>query len=234
MHDLRRALVEAVRLTLDLDADLLEIIALSLWVSGAGALIAAALALPLGAQLAVTRFAGRGALLGVLNALMGLPPVVVGLFLYMALSRSSPLGVFELLYTPTAMIIAQAFLAFPIIASLTCQTVDDARAELGEQLRALGCGRVAMAATLMWETRLALLTVFLTGFGRAVAEVGAVLIVGGNIDHVTRVMTTAIVLETGKGNLPLALALGLILLGLFVLLSFFVRFLQHVGAPAKV
>ena len=180
---------------------------------------AALIGLPLGAALAVGRFPGRRALIILVNALMGLPPVVVGLLVYLALSRSGPFGVLGLLYTPTAMIIAQVVLVTPIIAALTRQTVEMLDAEYAETLRSLGVSRLASVPTLLWDGRLALMTALLAGFGRAIAEVGAVMIVGGNINHVTRVMTTTIALETSKGNLALALALGAVLVILSVLIT---------------
>ena len=195
-------------------ADLMEIIGLSLRVTFTAVLIACAVGLPLGAVLAVGRFPGRLAAVTLVNALMGLPPVVVGLVVYLLLSGAGPLGPLQLLYTPTAMIIAQAVLVTPIIAALTRQVVEDLHAEYDEQLRSLGFGLRATVATLLWDARYSLLTVALAGFGRAVAEVGAVIIVGGNINHVTRVMTTTIALETSKGDLALALALGMVLIAL--------------------
>ena len=197
-------------------AGLWETVTLSVKVSGLATLLAAAIGLPLGALLALMRFPGRGALVAVLNALMGLPPVVIGLVVYLALSRAGPLGAMGLLFTPAAMIIAQALLVAPIVAALARQTIEDAWHEYGEQLRSLNVSPLQAASTLLWDTRLALLTVVLAGFGRAVAEVGAVMIVGGNIEGVTRTMTTAIALETSKGDLPLALGLGLVLLLLIV------------------
>ena len=196
------------------DPNFLEIVWLSLRVSLSAALIACVLGLPLGAGLAVLRFPGRQPVLVLLNALMGLPPVVVGLLLYLALSRAGPLGILELLYTPTAMIIAQAVLVTPIVAALARQVIEDLRAEYQEQLRSLGLGIWATISTLLWDARYSLLTVALAGFGRAVAEVGAVIVVGGNINHLTRVMTTTIALETARGNLALALALGIVLITL--------------------
>jgi tungstate transport system permease protein len=201
------------------DPALAEIVLLSLQVSLSAVAIACALGLPLGAGLAVVRFPGRGAVILLLNALMGLPPVVVGLVIYLLLSGAGPLGVLGLLYTPAAMIIAQSVLVTPIVAALTRQVVEDLRDEYDEQLRSLGLGTAATVLTLLWDARYSLLTVALAGFGRAVAEVGAVLIVGGNINHVTRVMTTTIALETSKGNLALALALGLILITLAILVN---------------
>ena len=198
------------------DRDLWEIVLLSLRVSVFAVLIAALLGMPLGAALAVGRFPGRRGVIILVNALMGLPPVVVGLLVYLCLSRSGPLGVLQLLYTPSAMIIAQVVLVTPIITALTRQTVETLNAEYAEQLRSLGVSRLASVPTLLWDGRLALLTALLAGFGRAIAEVGAVIMVGGNINHVTRVMTTTIALETSKGNLALALALGVILIALAV------------------
>ncbi len=194
------------------DADLFEIIALSLRVSLLAMAIACVLGLPLGALLAVTRFPGRSVVLVLVNALMGLPPVVVGLIVYLYLSRSGPFGWLGLLYTPTAMIIAQVILITPIIAALSRQVLEDLHTEYAEQFRSLSVPRRTVISALVWDGRYSLLTVALAGFGRAVAEVGAVIIVGGNIDHLTRVMTTAIALETSKGDLALALALGFVLL----------------------
>jgi tungstate transport system permease protein len=211
MHDFGAAFALAVRLIASGDPDLAEIVVLSLEVSLAAVAIAGALGLPLGAALAVLRFPGRGAAVLALNALMGLPPVVVGLVVYLLLSNAGPLGVLGLLYTPSAMIIAQAVLVIPIVAALSRQVIEDLGEEYDEQLRSLGLGALATIRTLLWDARYSLLTVALAGFGRAIAEVGAVIIVGGNINHVTRVMTTTIALETSKGNLALALALGLIL-----------------------
>jgi tungstate transport system permease protein len=168
--------------------------------------------MPLGAALAVARFPGRRPVAVLLNALMGLPPVVVGLVVYLVLSNSGPLGVLQLLYTPTAMIIAQFILVTPIVAALTRQACEDLLEEYDEQLRSLGASSSAIVATLLWDGRYRLITAVLAGFGRAIAEVGAVMIVGGNIDHVTRTMTTAIALETSKGEIALALALGIVLL----------------------
>lgn len=201
------------------DSRLLEVVTLSLRVSLAAVLIAALLGLPLGAAVAVGRFPGRRLLIVLLNALMGLPPVVVGLLVYLLLSRAGPLGPLGLLFTPTAMVVAQALLVAPIIAALTRQTVEDAWREYAEQLRSLGATRWRAARSLLWDTRFSLFTAVLAGFGRAVAEVGAVMIVGGNIDGVTRVMTTTIALETGKGDLSMALTLGLVLIALVVALN---------------
>jgi tungstate transport system permease protein len=210
--ELSQAFSTAFGLIVGLDADLLEIVGLSLRVSLTALLLASVVALPVGAALAVYRFRGRGVAIVGLNALMGLPPVVVGLLVYLVLSRSGPLGDLGLLFTPTAMVIAQVVLIAPIVAALTRQSVQDLWAEYEEQLRSLGASRTRALPTLLWEGRHSLLTCVLAGFGRAIAEVGAVIIVGGNIAHVTRVMTTAITLETRKGDLALALALGIVLL----------------------
>jgi tungstate transport system permease protein len=211
MDDFGAAFSKAVRLIVSLDSDLVEIIGLSLMVSLSAVGLASVIGLPLGAAVAVWRFPGRRVVAIILNALMGLPPVVVGLLLYLLLSRVGPLGSFGLLFTPTAMILAQCVLVTPIIASFTRQTIADLYEEYAEQLRSLGVGPWRAVWTLLWDGRFSLLTGILAGFGRAIAEVGAVIIVGGNINHVTRVMTTTIALETSKGNLPLALGLGIIL-----------------------
>jgi tungstate transport system permease protein len=214
LNEIGSALLQTVRLLASLDPDLLEIVGLSLWVSGLAVLIAAAVGIPLGALVAISRFRGRWVVVVLLNAMMGLPPVVVGLAVYLLLSRVGPLGSLGILYTPTAMIIAQAILVMPIIAALARQTIEDLKAEYEDQLRVFGIGARSMVATLVWDARYSLLTALLAGFGRAVAEVGAVIIVGGNINHVTRVMTTTIALETSKGNLALAMALGVVLVTL--------------------
>ena len=190
----------------------MEIIGLSLRVTISAVVIACMIGLPLGATIGAFRIPGRSTVSVILNALMGLPPVVVGLVVYLLLSASGPLGILGLLYTPTAMIIAQTILVTPIIAALTKQIVEDLYREYSEQFASLGVGPLHRVTALLWDARYSLLTVALAGFGRAVAEVGAVMIVGGNINHATRVMTTAIALETSKGNLQLALALGVILL----------------------
>lgn len=219
MHDLGTALRLAVDLIVSGDATLGEIIGLSLKVSLSAVLLACMFGLPLGAALAVFRFPGRNGMIVLVNALMGLPPVAVGLFIYLLLSNSGPLGVLGLLYTPTAMIIAQTVLVTPIITALSRQVLEDLHREYQEQLRSLGTGQLGSIATLLWDGRYSLLTVALAGFGRAIAEVGAVLIVGGNINHVTRVMTTTIALETSRGNLALALALGIVLISLSVFVN---------------
>ncbi len=214
MADFGDALSQALELVIGFDETLTEIVALSLRVSLTAVAIAALIGLPVGAALALFEFRGRTFLVVILNALMGLPPVIVGLIVYLLLSRSGPFGVFGLLFTPAAMIIAQILLVTPIIAALTRQVVEDLWVEYEEQLRSLGAGPARAVPTLLWDGRFTLLTAILAGFGRATAEVGAVMIVGGNIDHVTRVMTTAISLEVSKGNLALALGLGFILLAL--------------------
>jgi tungstate transport system permease protein len=213
------ALKTALELLIGLDAKLVEIVLLSLRVSLSAVGIATLLGLPLGAAIAVGRFPGRQTVVVVLNSLMGLPPVVVGLLVYLLLSRAGPLGPFGLLFTPSAMVIAQTILILPIIAALSRQAIEDAWREYEEQLRSLGAGRPSAALTLLWDTRFSLLTTILAGFGRAAAEVGAVMIVGGNIDGVTRVMTTTIALETSKGDLPLALGLGMILIAIILALN---------------
>lgn len=213
------ALYVALSLLVNLDAALFQIVMLSLQVSLLAVLIAAVLGFPLGAAVALWRFPGRGGVIVMLNALMGLPPVVAGLMVYLLLSRAGPLGELGFLFTPGAMVIAQVVLVLPILAALSRQKVEEMLGEYREQFVSLGMSRARMMPTLLWDARFALLTVLLAGFGRASAEVGAVMMVGGNIDGVTRVMTTAIVLETGKGNLPLALGLGIVLLTLVMLIN---------------
>lgn len=212
-------LVTALALLSGEDPALMQIIGLSLRVTLSAVLIASAIALPLGAMLALARFPGRNLVIVLFNALMGLPPVVAGLLVYLALSRSGPLGSLALLFTPTAMIVAQTVLIVPIILSLTRSVVEDLWAEYSEQLTSLGAGRLRAVPTLLWDGRVSLLTGILAGFGRASAEVGAVLIVGGNIAGHTRTMTTAITLETSRGNLGLAVALGIVLLCLTLILN---------------
>lgn len=211
MQDFTAAFGAAFRLVATLDPDLLEIVGLSLQVSLAAVLLATAIGLPIGAALAVSRFPGRGVAVVLLNALMGLPPVVVGLLVYMLLSRAGPLGEYGLLYTPAAMVFAQTILVVPIIAAISRQTIEDLKSEYEDQLRVFGVSAIGTVKTLIWDARYSLLTAVLAGFGRAIAEVGAVIIVGGNINHATRLMTTTIALETSKGNLTLALGLGIVL-----------------------
>ena len=205
---------DAISLLISTDNDLLTIVRLSLWVSLVAVFVATLIGMPLGAATALYKFPGRKTLVVILNALMGLPPVVVGLIVYLLLSRSGPFGVLGLLFSPTAMIIAQTILIIPIIAALSRQIVNDLWVEYAEQLISLGASPIRRMMTLLWDGRFSLLTAVLAGFGRATAEVGAVMIVGGNIDHVTRVMTTSITLEVSKGNLALALGLGMILITL--------------------
>jgi tungstate transport system permease protein len=214
MLDLSQAFYAALRQIATLDPQLLEIIGLSLRVTLTAVTLATLIGFAIGGILAVYRFPGRGAIAAILNALMGLPPVVAGLIVYLLLSNSGPLGVLQLLYTPEAMIIAQVILVTPIVAALTRQTCEDLLEEYRDQLRSLGASSAEIVTTLLWDGRYRLITAVLAGFGRAIAEVGAVMIVGGNIDHVTRTMTTTIALETSKGNIALALALGMILLAI--------------------
>jgi tungstate transport system permease protein len=233
MQDIGAALGLAFSLIVSGDAELAQIVLLSLQVSLCAVALAALVGMPLGAAVALFRFPGRGALVVVLNALMGLPPVVVGLFVYLMLSRAGPLGEFGLLFTPTAMVIAQAILVTPIIAALTRQTVEDLYAEYREQLQSLGVGPLRAIPTLLWDGRFSLLTAVLAGFGRAAAEVGAVIIVGGNINHVTRVMTTTIALETSKGYLGLALGLGFVLLLIVVAVNASLMLVQAAARQAQ-
>lgn len=226
MSEAAQAFYLAVNLVVSLDAGLMEIVLLSLKVSLVAVAVACTIGLPLGALLGMGRFRGRRLLISINNALMGLPPVVVGLAVYLMLSRSGPLGVFGLLYTPTAMIIAQTLLVLPIVAALSRQTIEDLNAEYDEYLRSLDMGIVGRLKTLLWDGRASLATAAIAGLGRAIAEVGAVIIVGGNIDHVTRVMTTAIALETSKGDLALALALGLVLVTIALALNAAVEVLR--------
>lgn len=219
MNTLGLAFQQAIDMISRGDPELVEIVLLSLRVSLTATLIASGIALPIGAATGVAKFPGRQVLIVIFNALMGLPPVVIGLLVYLLLSRAGPLGDYGLLFTPTAMIIAQTILIVPIVSALSRQVVEDAWSEYSEQLRSLGAGLTQSALTLLWDTRFSLVTVVLAGFGRAAAEVGAVMIVGGNISGVTRVMTTAIALETSKGDLPLALGLGIVLISLVLLLN---------------
>lgn len=214
MAELAAALGTAFTLLASWDPELAEIVWLSLQVSGAALALAAVLGLPLGAWLGIATFPGRRAVVALSNALFGLPAVVVGLVVYMLLSRAGPLGGLGLLFSPTAMVIAQTVLITPLVVALTRQLVEDLHAEYGEQLRAHGAGTGRAVPTLLYEGRFALATVLLAAFGRAVSAVGAVVIVGGNIAHVTRVMSTAIALETSRGELALALGLGILLLGI--------------------
>lgn len=223
------AVTAAFALIASADPALLEIAGRSLTISLSATTIACAVGLPLGACLAVVRFPGRGGLVVLLDSLMGLPPVVVGLIVYLVLSRAGPLGPLGLLFTPTAMVIAQSLLVLPIVAALARRAVAELWTEYQEQLRSLGAGPGRQIVTLLWDARFALTTVALAGFGRASAEVGAVMIVGGNIAGVTRTMTTAIALETGKGDLALALGLGLLLIGLIALVNAAVHLIDVVA-----
>jgi tungstate transport system permease protein len=233
LQDLSAAFGHAFGLIVSGDPELAQIVLLSLEISLSASVLAAVFAMPLGAALALFRFPGRGAMVVLLNACMGLPPVVVGLFVYLMLSRAGPLGELGLLFTPTAMVIAQSILVTPIIAALTRQTVEDLYAEYREQLHSLGVGPLRAIPTLLWDGRFSLLTAVLAGFGRAAAEVGAVIIVGGNINHVTRVMTTTIALETSKGYLGLALGLGFLLLLIVVAVNASLMLVQAVARQAE-
>jgi len=209
----------ALELVLTADPALIAIVRLSLIVSLSAVFFAALVGVPFGALIALTRFPGREGVIVVLNALMGLPPVVVGLAIYLMLSRSGPLGEFGLLFTPQAMVIAQTVLIAPIIAALTRQTIEDLWIEYRDELAAMNVGPAGRVATLVWDARFSLVTALLAGFGRAAAEVGAVIIVGGNIEGFTRTMTTAIALETSKGDLPLAIGLGFVLMTIVVVIN---------------
>lgn len=219
MGDIWEGMLQAFRLIASFDADLAEIILLSLRVTLTAVLIASVIGMPLGAWLAVSRFRYRRLTIAILNALMGLPPVVVGLIVYILLSRSGPFGVFGLLFTPTAMIIAQVIIITPLIASISHQAIRDLWATYHDLLISLNTTKWQRVKTLIHDARRSLLTASLAGFGRAIGEVGAIMIVGGNIDHVTRVLTTAIALETGKGDFGLALALGFILIALAIIVN---------------
>ena len=212
MTSFAEGLSHAIELIISFDNDLIGIIAMSLKVSISAVLISCIIGFPIGASLALCKFRGRNLVLVILNSFMGLPPVVVGLIVFLLLSRSGPFGVLGLLFTPTAMIIAQTILITPIIAALTRQTIEDLWDEYSEYLKSLDSKKIDTMQTLLWDARFSLVIIVLAGFGRAIAEVGAVMIVGGNIDNITRVMTTAIALETSKGNLSIALGLGITLL----------------------
>ena len=219
MRDLAEGLSQAAHLVVTLDPDLIEITALSLKVSMGATLVACILGLPLGAWLAVNRFVMRRFVIAILNALMGLPPVVVGLIVYVIFSRAGPLGVLGLLFTPTVMVIAQVIIITPIVASIAHQAIRDLWADYHDLLISLNASRLQRIQALLWDGRRALMTAGLAGFGRAIGEVGAIMVVGGNIDHATRVLTTAIALETGKGEFGMALALGFVLIGLSILVN---------------
>jgi len=227
MNDIAQGTIDAFRLIFTLDPDLLEIVGLSLRVTVTAVLIASLIGLPLGAWLVINRFRFRRQTIAVLNALMGLPPVVVGLIVYVMLSRSGPFGVFGLLFTPTAMIIAQVIIITPLIASISHQTIRDLWADYHDLLISLNTSRWQRITALLWDGRRALLTAMLAGFGRAIGEVGAIMIVGGNIDHSTRVLTTSIALETGKGNFAFAMGLGFVLIALAVTINLLMHTLSR-------
>lgn len=230
MSVITESLATAAQLLTQGDERLLQTVGLSLQVSGTACLLGGALGLAAGAALAVTRFAGQRLLVGAVNTLLALPSVVVGLLVYLLLSRQGPLGSWGILFTPTAMVVAQSILVVPLVAALSRRLLLSALAEGGDQLRSLGAGPFTTAAVLLLHERLAVFTLLLTAFGRAIAEVGAVMIVGGNIAGVTRVMTTTIALETSKGDLPLALALGFVLLAVVAALNAAVALLSWRGA----
>lgn len=223
MSDVASGIAQAFWLIVALDAELFEIILLSLQVTLSAVVIASLVGIPLGAWLAVNRFRFRRATIALLNALMGLPPVVVGLIVYILLSRSGPFGVLGLLFTPTAMIIAQVVIITPLIASISHQAIRDLWAEYHDLLISLNASKWQRVRTLIYDAKRSLLTASLAGFGRGIGEVGAIMIVGGNIDHVTRVLTTAIALETGKGDFAFALALGFILISLAILINLLIH-----------
>ncbi|MEM8651619.1 MAG: ABC transporter permease [Pseudomonadota bacterium] len=226
MSDITNGLWQALLLIIGLDADLIEIVVLSLQVTITAVVIASIIAMPLGSWLAVNRFRYRRMTIAILNALMGLPPVVVGLIVYILLSRSGPFGVLGLLFTPTAMIIAQVIIITPLIASIAHQAIRDLWAEYHDLLISLNASKGQRIFTLIKDARRSLLTAALAGFGRAIGEVGAIMIVGGNIDHVTRVLTTTIALETGKGDFAFALALGFILIFLAIIVNLAIHFVS--------
>lgn len=228
MSEILAAISEATRLVFSLDSDLIEISLRSLQITLSAVLIASAIGLPMGAWLAVYKFRGRRSFIIVLNALMGLPPVVVGLFVYLIFSRAGPLGVLGLLFTPTAMILAQVFILVPLIASIAHQVMRDLWREYNDLLNSLDANLWQKIATLLRDGRHGLLMASLAGFGRGIGEVGAIMIVGGNIDHATRVLTTAITLETSRGHFALALGLGLVLIGLSLLVNILVHFVARI------
>jgi tungstate transport system permease protein len=229
MGDLGTAFSTAIHLIFHLNSDLLEIIVLSLQVNLVALVPGCLIALPLGAALAVLRFRGRAFAVALVNAAMGIPGVVVGLVVYLLLSRSGPLGFWGLLFTPTAMVIAQLIMVTPIIAAFAYQTVADLHEKYDEQLRSFCAGHLRAMTTLLWDGRFSLVTGILAGFGRAMGEIGTVIVVGGNIAHSTRVMTTAIELETSKGDLPLAVALGIVLVVLSLIITLAAEGVRHFG-----
>ena len=233
MNEILQGLAQAARLLAGLNPDLIEITWLSLRVSVTATLVAALIALPLGAWLAVSRFRARRVVIAMLNALMGLPPVVVGLMVYVIFSRSGPLGVLGLLFTPTVMVIAQVIIVAPIIASIAHQTIRDLWADYHDLLISLNASRAQRIRALLWDGRRALITALLAGFGRAIGEVGAIMVVGGNIDHATRALTTAIALETGKGDFGMALALGFVLIALAVAVNLGVHLMSRTERSSR-
>lgn len=233
MQELSSSFTIAFSLIGTLDADLFEIVGLSLKVSLSAVGLSLLIGLPAGAAIAIGRFPGRFSLMVISNSLMGMPPVVVGLLVYLALSRAGPLGVLGLLYTPTAMVIAQTLLITPIVIALARQTIEELNSEYAEYFASIAISLSHRVITLLWEGRFGLMTVCLAGFGRAISEVGAVMIVGGNIDHLTRVMTTAIALETSKGDLELAMALGVILMLLALMVNLLLAFIRPAEAFGK-
>ena len=233
MNEIWQGLVAAAKLIFALDPDLIEFSLRSLQVTLTAVVIASAIGLPLGSWLAIKRFRHRRLVIAVLNALMGLPPVVVGLIVYMFLSRSGPFGVFGLLFTPAAMIIAQVLILTPLIASIAHQAIRELWAEYHDLLISLNTTRGQRIRTLIWDGRRALLTASLAGFGRGIGEVGAIMIVGGNIDHATRVLTTAIALETGKGDFALALGLGFVLIGLAVTVNILTHYVSRTEVSGR-
>ncbi len=233
MNEILLGLWEGLRLIVTLDPDLIEISLRSLQVTLTAVVISSAIGLPLGGWLSISRFRHRRAVIAIMNALMGLPPVVVGLIVYLLLSRAGPFGVLGLLFTPTAMIIAQVIILTPLIASLAHQALRELWADYHDMLISMNTTRGQRIRTLLWDARRALLTAMLAGFGRGIGEVGAIMIVGGNIDHSTRVLTTAIALETGKGNFALALGLGFVLIILALLVNWFVHVLSRTEVSGR-
>ena len=230
MNSFSGSLTAAFSLLTGMDALLLDVVLRSLAVSASACVIASILGLLLGAWIGVSRFRGRGMVLALLNTALALPSVVVGLVVYLLLSRSGPLGFLGWLFSFKAMVLAQSVLVLPVVVALVRQTIDDADRKHGEQFSSLGAGLFMRSVILLWDERFALLTVLMAAFGRAISEVGAVMIVGGNIDGFTRVMTTSIALETSKGDLPMALALGMVLLGVVLLLNGFIGVVKRVVA----
>ena len=233
MGDLTGGIAQALRLVVTLDPDLVEITLRSLRVTLTALVIASAIAMPLAAILAVRRFRWRRSVIAVLNALMGLPPVVVGLIVYVLLSRSGPFGVFGLLFTPTAMFIAQVIIIVPLIASIAHQSLRELWTDYHDLLISMNVTQRQKMTTLLWDARRSLLTAALAGFGRAIGEVGAIMIVGGNIDHVTRVLTTAIALETGRGDFALALGLGFVLIAVAILANLAIHWLSRTETEGR-